>query len=115
MYGKLGIYFDEFHGESFYKSEKCLEILEAMESKDLVHSSADGRKLYRYGDGREVTLLKSDGSSIYLTRDIAAAVDRFQRWGQLRANSSLTRSRLNRKIFYSIKIILKVSQLTVHA
>lgn len=36
-------------------------------------------QVVKLDSGRSATLLKSDGSSLYLTRDIAAALDRYNR------------------------------------
>ena len=64
-----------------------------MQSRNLIEDHPDGRKLFEYAPGKKVTLLKSDGAAIYLTRDIAAAVDRF-------ARQVTKRNRINHKLIY---------------
>ncbi|KAA0202026.1 hypothetical protein HAZT_HAZT009609 [Hyalella azteca] len=80
-YKRLGISFDEYHGESDYPAASCAAILRQMEDCGLLELHEDGRKMYEFTPGRKVTVVKSDGSSIYLSRDIAAAVDRYQKFG----------------------------------
>ena len=82
-YKRLNIEFDEYHGESMYPLSKCSEILELMLNKNLLRTTEDGRKVYdnkRNDTHREVTVVKSDGSSLYITRDIAAAIDRYKKY-----------------------------------
>jgi arginyl-tRNA synthetase len=48
-----------------------------LEEKGLLEASEDGRKMVRLNNKRAVvTVQKSDGSSLYLSRDCAAALDR---------------------------------------
>jgi arginyl-tRNA synthetase len=79
-YARLGVKFDEFNWESQYgikESAKVLSILE--KSGHLVTRAGEGTKVVRLNEKKMVTLVKSDGSSLYLTRDVAAAIDR---WGE---------------------------------
>lgn len=80
MYARLGIQFDEYHGESMYSAARCDDALRAMEARQLLLTLPDGRKVFEFAPQRRVTIVKSDGSSIYLSRDIAAALDRYQRY-----------------------------------
>ena len=79
MYSRLGIEFDEFSGESEYRADRCRDLLQKLQQAGLLQQAADGRQMLQVDENRRVTLVKSDGSSIYLLRDIAAAVDRYTR------------------------------------
>ena len=76
VYGMLGIEFDSYNGESFY-SDKMPRIEKELEEKGLMKESQGARvvDLEEYGYGTAL-IKKSDGSSLYITRDIAAAVYR---------------------------------------
>lgn len=54
-------------------------IVERLHQHSLLLDESDGRKVVEV-DGRRVPVVKSDGSSLYLTRDIAAVLDRFRRY-----------------------------------
>lgn len=77
-YAKLGVDFDSWDGESFF-NDKMEQPLAMLESKGLITVS-DGAKvvdLEQY-NMPPCLLVKSDGSSLYATRDIAAAMYRKQ-------------------------------------
>ena len=76
VYDMLGITFDSYAGESFY-SDKMPRFVKELEEKGLMEED-DGARLVRLDDyGLTPALLqKSDGSTLYITRDIAAAVYR---------------------------------------
>ncbi|MFZ5967993.1 MAG: arginine--tRNA ligase [Bacillota bacterium] len=76
VYNMLNIRFDSYAGESFY-SDKMPRILNIMEEKGLLKESrgADIVDLEPYGLPPAL-IRKSDGSTLYITRDIAAAVYR---------------------------------------
>lgn len=73
VYDMFGITFDSYAGESFY-SDKMPAILEDMKSKGvLVEDDGAGIvKLDEY-DMPNALITKSDGSTMYITRDLAAA------------------------------------------
>ncbi len=75
-YGQLGIEFDSYNGESFY-TDKMPEIVDMLKEKNLMEID-DGASVVRLDDyGMPVCLiLKRDGSTLYPTRDIAAALYR---------------------------------------
>lgn len=77
MYELLGISFDSYAGESFY-SDKMPEIVDMLKEKRLLEES-EGAMVVRFDEDSNLPpciILKSDGSTIYATRDIAAAVYR---------------------------------------
>ncbi len=80
MYARLGVKFDEFNWESQYGIKDLSAVLVALDKAGHLVTTAEGTKVVRLNDQRTVTLVKSDGSSLYLTRDVAAAIDRRQRF-----------------------------------
>ncbi|MFT9496839.1 arginine--tRNA ligase [Anaerosolibacter sp.] len=76
VYDMLGIEFDSYAGESFY-SDKMPRVLEMMEEKGLLKESKGADIVDLEPHGMPPALIrKSDGSTLYITRDIAAAIYR---------------------------------------
>ncbi len=73
VYDMLGIGFDSYAGEAFY-SDKMPAVIEELEAKGLLQESRGAHivNLEPYGMPPAI-VTKSDGTSIYLTRDLAAA------------------------------------------
>ncbi len=80
LYGRLGIRFDTWDGESYY-NDKLDDVVEEVERKVGTEIS-EGATIVRLDDLdiQPVLLKKSDGATLYATRDIAAAIDRFERF-----------------------------------
>ncbi|SET50495.1 arginyl-tRNA synthetase [Natronincola peptidivorans] len=76
VYNLLGISFDSLAGESFY-SDKMPQVLKMMEEKNVLEKSegADIVNLESYGLPPAL-IRKKDGSTLYITRDITAAIYR---------------------------------------
>ncbi len=76
VYKMLGMEFDSYKGESFY-SDKMDAVVEKLEEKNLLEES-DGALVVDLEDYDMPPALikKADGSSLYTTRDIAAAIYR---------------------------------------
>lgn len=76
IYGKLGIDFDHFTGESFY-SDKMDAVVEDLESKELLHESKGALvvDLEKY-NLNPALIKKTDGATLYITRDLATAMYR---------------------------------------
>ncbi|WP_025729253.1 arginine--tRNA ligase [Atopobacter phocae] len=76
VYDLLGISFDSYNGEAFY-NDKMDEIIEQLQEKDLLKSNrgADIVELEKY-DLNPALIRKSDGATLYITRDLAAALYR---------------------------------------
>lgn len=76
IYGKLGVSFDHFMGESFY-SDKMDAIVEDLESKNLLHESKGALivDLEKY-NLNPALIKKTDGATLYITRDLATAAYR---------------------------------------
>lgn len=80
-YAQLGIEFDSYCGESFYY-DKLPAVLERMREREILKLD-DGATiidLERYGMP-PCLVLKSDGSTLYAARDIAAAIYRKETYG----------------------------------
>ena len=76
IYTLLDIHFDSYAGESFY-SDKMQPIIDELREKNLLVESQGAQivDLEKYGMPPCI-ILKKDGSSLYATRDMAAAVYR---------------------------------------
>lgn len=76
VYDLLGVEFDNFNGESFH-SQFIGDALEVIDKKNLLEES-DGAMIINLNDENlpPVLIKKSNGSSTYLTRDIATAMYR---------------------------------------
>lgn len=77
IYKRLDVSFDSYKGEAFY-SDKIPAVVEDLEQKGLLTSS-EGAKVVMLDelDIPPCIVLKSDGSTIYATRDLAAAIYRY--------------------------------------
>ena len=76
VYDMLGITFDSYNGESFY-SDKMPRFVEELKDKGLLIED-EGAQIVKLDDYDlpPALITKSDGSTLYITRDIAAAVYR---------------------------------------
>lgn len=76
VYGMLGVSFDSYNGEAFY-SDKMDEVVDILRDKGLLVES-QGAQVVDLSDVNmpPCIILKSDGATIYATRDIAAALYR---------------------------------------
>lgn len=76
IYGMLGVEFDSYNGEAFY-SDKMDEVVDKLEASGVLTDS-EGAKIVDLEDkGLGVCMIKkSNGSTIYATRDLAAVLYR---------------------------------------
>lgn len=75
IYDLLDVSFDSYKGEAFY-NDKMDKVVEELEDKKLLVEDA-GAKIVKLGDDVPPALIKrSDGGSLYITRDIAAVLYR---------------------------------------
>ena len=76
VYDRLGVTFDSYNGESFY-NDKMDEIVELLEEKNLLveDQSAQVVRLDEF-DLQPALIKKQDGATLYITRDLAAALFR---------------------------------------
>ena len=79
-YKRLGIEFDVWGGESFY-TDKMPAIVEELRQKELLKLDA-GASIVDLSEWNmpPALILKSDGTTLYPTRDIAAAQDRYNEY-----------------------------------
>lgn len=76
----LEIYFDSWIGEAYY-NDKLQPVIEELDNKGLLEVS-EGAKIVdldKYNLGA-CMIQKSDGASLYSTRDLATALDRWERY-----------------------------------
>ncbi|XP_066468671.1 probable arginine--tRNA ligase, mitochondrial [Tiliqua scincoides] len=79
MYKRLGVHFDEYSGESLYQ-EQCQDVLKMLDMKGLLKKTKEGAGIvYLSEKGDQSTVMRSDGTSLYITRDLAAAIDRMNK------------------------------------
>lgn len=88
IYGKLGVRFDEVCGESFYE-DRMQPVLDELTVKNLLVLS-EGAWVVDLSDlpGKKLPpclLRKTDGTTIYATRDLASAAHRFEKYAFDRA------------------------------
>ncbi|MBR0463601.1 MAG: arginine--tRNA ligase [Clostridia bacterium] len=76
VYEKLGVRFDSYAGESFY-NDKMGRVIDELREKNLLVES-DGAQVVDLSDYNMPPALiqKSDGATLYMTRDLAAALYR---------------------------------------
>ena len=75
IYGILGCSFDSYNGEAFY-NDKMEEVIEILDKKGVLVES-EGAKVVELGENEPPCLIvKSNGSTIYATRDLAAILYR---------------------------------------
>ena len=82
-YKRLNICMTVYHGESMY-CDKQNNVASILTEKGILKKLEDGRQVVEIEDInkdlKNVIVRKSDGSSLYITRDIAAAIDRKQQF-----------------------------------
>ena len=78
IYDKLGIEFDSYKGEAFY-NDKMDEIVQMLEDKGLLKESQGAQvvDLSKY-NLNPALIKKTDGATLYITRDLAAALYRYR-------------------------------------
>jgi arginyl-tRNA synthetase len=83
VYALLGVEFDEYSGESVYKDE-LQDAVDDLQEQGVAHESQGAVVCeLETADGDELPPLlvqKKDGSSLYVTRDYCAAIERWERF-----------------------------------
>ena len=72
IYKELGVTFDSYNGEAFF-NDKMQPVIDELKEKGLLHESQGAQVVDMGPDENPAIIVKSDGTSIYLTRDLAAA------------------------------------------
>lgn len=82
LYRRLGVHFERIEGESFYR-DGMDEVIERIAQTVGVREDQGALVVdMPYAEGEPPMMLKkSDGATLYATRDVAAAIDRFERFG----------------------------------
>ncbi len=77
IYDILGVSFDSYNGEAYY-NDKMEPVVEELKEKGLLKED-QGAQIVDLGDDLPPALIKrSDGGSLYITRDLAAVFDRMK-------------------------------------
>ncbi|KRK63654.1 arginyl-tRNA synthetase [Companilactobacillus tucceti DSM 20183] len=76
IYTRLGVEFDSFNGEAFY-NDKMDAVIDTLEEKNLLKES-QGAEIVDLSDLdlSPALIKKTDGATLYITRDLAAAIYR---------------------------------------
>ncbi|MBM7636008.1 arginine--tRNA ligase [Streptococcus saliviloxodontae] len=77
LYDELDVSFDSYNGEAFY-NDKMDEVVDLLTEKGLLKESQGAQvvNLEKYGIEHPALIKKSDGATLYITRDLAAALYR---------------------------------------
>lgn len=80
IYNMLSIEFDDWRGEMYYNS-MTKNIISMLEKKNLIYKSEGAKCIDLTNYEKGVCLIeKEDGGSLYVTRDLAAAIDRYEEY-----------------------------------
>nr|POF22363.1 arginine--trna ligase, cytoplasmic [Quercus suber] len=84
MYGRLNIAFDDYSGESQVKEDDMEQVAEVLKTKGISEDSKGAVivDLTKHGAPTlgKTLVKKRDGTSLYLTRDVAANYERFEKY-----------------------------------
>jgi len=80
VYKRLGVHFDVMMGESFYE-DRMAEPMADLERMGLATREEGGALVVLDQNGKTYIVQKSDGGTVYITRDIAAARTRKELFG----------------------------------
>ncbi|GAA5980906.1 hypothetical protein JCM11641_005480 [Rhodosporidiobolus odoratus] len=80
-YARLNIYFDLYSGESQVSTSSCDAALQALQGSGIVEESQGALivDLEKWKLGKTI-VRKKDGTSVYITRDIGGAVERYEKF-----------------------------------
>lgn len=80
VYARLNVVFDEYAWESDHRKARIQPVLDRLQASGCTETDDDGLMSFVHETGDKWPILKSDGSTLYLTRDIAAIVERQQKY-----------------------------------
>lgn len=86
IYDDLDIHFDNYDGEAFY-NDKMDNVIEFLKKKKLLETSQGAQVVDLSSEGFDhpALIIRSDGASLYITRDIAAAVYRKEKYNSVKS------------------------------
>lgn len=73
-YERIDVKFDEYHWETAYNNTES-DAINRLKEKGLLVTDEEGRQCAKIND-KLIPLIKSDGSTLYLARDLNATFDR---------------------------------------
>lgn len=80
VYDRLEITFDSFNGEAYY-NDKMEEIVQLIDDKGLLKEDKGAQVVYLDAyDLNPALIKKQDGATLYMTRDVTAAIDRYNKF-----------------------------------
>jgi len=80
MFNTLGVTFDDYNGEMFYNND-VPNAIKILDDKNLLIESQNAKIVdLEPFDLTPAVIIKSDGTTLYITRDIAAALDRHKKY-----------------------------------
>lgn len=86
VYDLLGVKFESFNGEAFY-NDKMGRVVEMLEAKNLLVESEGAMVVSLEEENLPPCLIKKkDGATLYATRDLAAAIYRYETYNFVQAN-----------------------------
>mgnify|MGYP000653266124 FL=1 len=105
IYEKLDVHFDSFNGEAFY-NDKMDEAIQILEEKGLLQESKGALivDLERY-NLPPALIRKTDGATLYITRDIATAMYRKRTYDFVKSIYVVGQEQINH--FKQLKAVLK--------
>lgn len=105
VYQRLHVEFDSYNGEAFY-NDKMAEIVEILEKKQLLKESQGAQivDLSKY-DLNPALIKKTDGATLYITRDLAAALYRKRTYNFVQSLYVVGNEQTNH--FKQLKAVLK--------
>ncbi|KAG7196817.1 hypothetical protein KM043_016930 [Ampulex compressa] len=77
-YARFGVTFDEYHWESTYRLSEIGSLVDKMREMGLLCKDNEGRHVVSVANGH-IPFLKSNESTLYIARDVAAAIDRYEK------------------------------------
>lgn len=78
-YERLNIVYDVYEFESMYRRREIENVISLLKDKQILHHEEDGQHTVLV-DGKKVSFIKSDDTTLYLTRDVAAFLSRWEKY-----------------------------------
>lgn len=79
IYERLNIQYDVYEFESMYRRKDIENVIELLNEKKILEKDEEGKMIVRIGN-RCVPFIKSDSTTLYLTRDVAAFLSRREKY-----------------------------------